>query len=41
VATASLILPAEVLATIKEISVRIERFYESLDLSALPRAFFE
>jgi hypothetical protein len=41
VATAALILPADVVAAIKEISVRVERFYESLDLAALPRAFFE
>ncbi|HUU37050.1 MAG TPA: hypothetical protein VMW46_02455 [Candidatus Desulfaltia sp.] len=41
VAKAALVLPVEVLAAIKEISVRIERFYESLDLVALPRAFFE
>jgi hypothetical protein len=41
VATAALILPAEVIKSIKDISVRIEWFYESLDLAALPRAFFE
>lgn len=41
VAEAALILPDQVLISIKEISVRIERFYESLDLTALPRAFFE
>ena len=40
-ATAALMLPGDVIAAIKEISVRIERFYESLDLAALPRAFFE
>ena len=41
VATAALLLPAKVIASIKETSVRIERFYESLDVAALPRAFFE
>ena len=41
VATAALVLPAGVLASIKEISIRIERFYESLDLATLPPAFFE
>ncbi len=41
VATAALLLPVEVLDSIKEISVRIERFYDSLDFSALPSAFFE
>jgi hypothetical protein len=40
-ATAALILPAGIIKFIKEISVRIERFYESLDFTALPRAFFE
>jgi hypothetical protein len=41
VATAAVVLPAGVLASIQEISVRIERFYESLDFAALPAAFFE
>jgi hypothetical protein len=41
VATAALILPAGILKSIKEISVRIERFYECLDLDALPPALFE
>jgi hypothetical protein len=41
VATAALVLPNEVLASIKEISIRIESFYESLDFAALPPAFFE
>ncbi len=41
VATAALMLPGGVISGIKDISVRIERFYESLDLTALPSAFFE
>jgi hypothetical protein len=41
VATVALILPGKVEAVIKDISVRIERFYETLDLAALPPAFFE
>jgi hypothetical protein len=41
VATASLVLPGDVMAAIKDISVKIERFYEALDPAALPRAFFE
>jgi hypothetical protein len=41
VAKTALILPGEVLDSIREISVRVERFYESLDLAALPRAYFE
>lgn len=41
VAAAALILPGEVVAAIKEISIKIERFYESLDAAALPRACFE
>ncbi len=41
VATAALMLPADVIADIERISVRIERFYETLDFAALPRAFFE
>lgn len=41
VAEAALVLPAAVIASIRQISVRIERFYEFLDFAALPRAFFE
>lgn len=41
VATAALLLPGDVIAGIKDISVRIEKLYESLDLTVLPRAFFE
>jgi hypothetical protein len=41
VATAALVLPNDVIAKIKDISIRIERFYECLDLAALPSAFFE
>jgi hypothetical protein len=41
VATVALILPGELIAAIREISVRVERFYESFDLAALPRALFE
>jgi len=41
VAEAPLVVPAGVLAAIKDASVRIERFYEGLDLAALPRALFE
>ncbi len=41
VATAALLLPGGVIAAIEDISVRIERFYDSLDPTALPRAFFE
>jgi hypothetical protein len=41
VAQTTLYLPDRVYGTIKETSVRIERFYENLDLSQLPRACFE
>ena len=41
VAQTTLHLPESVFETIKETSVKIERFYESLDLSQLPRACFE
>ncbi len=41
VATAALVLPADVLGALKDVSVRIERLYESLDPAALPQAFFE
>jgi hypothetical protein len=41
VAAAPLVVPAGVLETIRNVSVRIERYYESLDFAALPRALFE
>ena len=41
VAEATLVVPAGLLASIKDMSVRIERTYESLDLAALPPALFE
>ena len=41
VAQTTLHLPESVFETIKETSLSIERFYESLDLSQLPRACFE
>ncbi len=41
VAEASLVLPAGLLSAIKDISVRIERYYEGLELDSLPRALFE
>jgi len=41
VAKAVLYLPVDIYRMIQERSVRIERFYESLDLCALPKACFE
>jgi hypothetical protein len=41
VAQTALILPDHLLRTIQALSVRIERFYEGLDWSSLPRACFE
>ena len=41
VAEEALVVPAAVLDEIKDVSVRIERYYESLDPAALPRALFE
>jgi hypothetical protein len=41
VAVAPLVVPAGLLASIKDVSVRIERYYESLDFAALPPALFE
>jgi hypothetical protein len=41
VAKTTLSLPRQTLKTLKELSVRIERFYEGLDLSSLPAACFE
>jgi hypothetical protein len=41
VAKATLIIPEALLRTIKELSVKIERLYDGLDLFALPKACFE
>lgn len=41
VAKATLIIPEPLLRTIKELSVKIERLYDGLDLLALPKACFE
>ena len=41
VAKATLVLPEPFSRTIKELSVRVERAYDGLDLSALPKACFE
>jgi hypothetical protein len=41
VAAAALIIPETLFESIKDISVRIENLYESLDFSSLPRACFE
>ncbi len=41
VARTTLILPEPFSRTIKELSVRVERLYDRLDLSALPKACFE
>ncbi len=41
VAKAVFIIPDGILQIIKELSVEIERYYESLDLSSLPEACFE
>jgi hypothetical protein len=41
IAKATLIIPEPFLTTIKELSVKIERFYDGLDLFALPKACFE
>jgi hypothetical protein len=41
VAQTALILPGRLLETIRALSVRIERFYDKLDLTSLPRACFE
>ncbi len=38
---AALVLPEELMASIRDLSVGIERLYESLDLEALPRAWYE
>ena len=41
VAMATLIIPESFLRTIEELSIKIERLYEGLDLFALPKACFE
>jgi hypothetical protein len=41
VAKATLIVPKPLLRTIKELSVKIERLYDGLDLFSLPKACFE
>ncbi len=41
VAKATLLLPEPYVRTIKELSVRVERLYDGLDLFALPKACFE
>jgi hypothetical protein len=41
VAKTTLIIPEPLLRTIKELSVKIERYYDGLDLLALPKACFE
>jgi len=41
VAQTTLLLPEAVLKTMKDLSVKIERFYENLDLRGLPQACFE
>ena len=41
VARTTLFLPNELYRTIEELSVKIERLYEGLDFSSLPRACFE
>ena len=41
VAQTALLIPASVLGVIRETSIKIERFYETLDLSRLPKACFE
>ena len=41
VAQTTLYLPESIYETVKEVSVKIERFYENLDLASLPEACFE
>jgi hypothetical protein len=41
VAQTTLLVPAPVLDVIRETSIKVERFYEALDLSGLPKACFE
>jgi hypothetical protein len=41
VAGTALVLPGRLLDTVRAMSVRIERFYDGLDLSSLPKACFE
>ena len=41
VTKATLIIPEPFLRTIKELSIKIERLYDGLDLFSLPKACFE
>ena len=41
VAKTSLLIPEPFLRTIKDLSIKVERFYEGLNLSSLPKACFE
>jgi hypothetical protein len=41
VARSTLLIPESLLKTIKELSIKIERIYEELDLFSLPKACFE
>ncbi|NWG03304.1 MAG: hypothetical protein HXY44_10670 [Syntrophaceae bacterium] len=41
VAKATLFIPPPILKTIKELTIKVERFYDSLDLLSLPKACFE
>lgn len=41
VSKTALIIPEQLFKTIKEISIKVERFYENLDFSTLPKAYFE
>lgn len=41
VAKATFLVPEPFLRTIKELSVKVERLYDGLDLSRLPKACFE
>ncbi len=40
-ARATLVIPEPILEKIKELAIRIERIYDGLDLSILPKACFE
>jgi hypothetical protein len=41
VAKATLVIPEPLLKKIKELSIKIERIYDGLDLFSLPKACFE
>ena len=41
VASATLVIPEPVLEEIKELSIKIERIYDGLNLFSLPKAYFE